>query len=91
MSLSKGHWTVALAAVLALGAGAARMQGAAAPAPAAATEQAATADTKALDAKVAEIYKTKCSVCHAMRCSSVGLTGILFFKCHSLLITISPL
>lgn len=65
MNLSKGQWSVVLAAVLVAGAGAAVTHGAtqAAKAPA---QQAAGGDTAAADAKAAETYKSKCSICHAM-------------------------
>lgn len=69
MNVSKGGWAVVLTAGLMVGAGTTVMQGATqAPKAAAATAgvQAAGGDTAALDAKAAETYKAKCSVCHAM-------------------------
>lgn len=69
MNVSKGGWAVVLAAGLMAGAGTTVMQGATqAPKTPATTAgaQASGGDTAALDAKTAETYKTKCSVCHAM-------------------------
>ena len=57
MNVSNGRRAVVLAVVLAVGAGAAVASGA--------TQAAAKADTKAADAKAAETYKAKCSMCHA--------------------------
>lgn len=66
MHLTKGSVTLALAAILAAGVGAAVTHGAtSAEATTSATQAAATA-TAADETKVAAIYKTKCSVCHAM-------------------------
>jgi cytochrome c oxidase subunit 2 len=65
MKLSKGQWSVVLAAALVTGAGTAATHGAAQAAKAPA-KQAAAGDTAAADAKAAETYKSKCSICHAM-------------------------
>lgn len=70
MNLSKGQWSVVVAAVFVTSLGAAvthgtaqAAKGQAAKAPA---TQAAANDTAAADAKAAETYKSKCSICHAM-------------------------
>lgn len=60
MNVHKGQWAVVMAAVLALGAGAASARGAD---PSAGTQ--AAASTAAADAKAAETYKMKCAMCHA--------------------------
>lgn len=66
MKLSKGQWSVVLAAALVTGVGAAVTHGAPQAAKEAPAKQAAASATAAADAKAADTYKSKCSICHAM-------------------------
>ncbi len=66
MNVNMGQGVGVVALVLCLGAGAAAATGTTQAAKGTAPAKAGAADTAGADAKAAEAYKSKCSVCHAM-------------------------
>lgn len=66
MNVKTGQAVAVLALVFGLGAGAAATSGATQPAKGTAPAKPGAGDAGDADAKAAEAYKTKCSMCHAM-------------------------